>query len=89
MNLVDALEALVEEHDRIGSPLRDRLAPGTPRVDIESTIRGLGLSAPSELVDLFASHDVRDDPGDDARITWFWPAAPFACMRRRPIIVSR
>lgn len=76
MSLTDSLEALVEEHDRIGSLLRDRLAPGVPAELVDSTIRALGLSPPAELVELFAWHEVRDDPGDKWRVTWFWPASP-------------
>jgi hypothetical protein len=76
MSLFDALEALLEEHDRVGSPLRDRLVPGTPPDQTEAAIRGLGLTPTPELLDLFAWHAVRDMPGEDARITWFWPASP-------------
>jgi hypothetical protein len=76
MRLIDSLEALVEEHDRIGSPLRNRLAPGVPRDRIESAVMALGLSPPEELIELFAWHEVRDDPGDRWRVTWFWPASP-------------
>jgi hypothetical protein len=77
MSLIDSLEALVEEHDRIGSPLRERLAPGVSRDRVQSEVMALGLSPPEELVELFAWHEVRDDTGDKGRITWFWPASPF------------
>ena len=77
MSLVESLDALVEEHDRIGSPLRDRLVQGVPRDRIESAVRALGLSPSAELVDLFAWHGIRDDQGDESRITWFWPASPY------------
>jgi hypothetical protein len=80
MSLTDSLEALVEEHDRIGSPLRERLAPGAPDELVDSTIRALGLSPPAELVELFAWHEVRDNPGDKWRTTWFWPASPFTLI---------
>ena len=77
MSLTDSLEAMVVEHDRIGSPLRERLAPGVPRDRVESAVRALGLSPPGELIELFAWHEVGDDPGDKGRVTWFWPASPF------------
>ena len=77
MSLADSLEALVAEHDRIGSPLRERLGPGLPRDRIESAVEALGLSPPADVVDLFAWHEIRDDPRDDARVTWFWPASPY------------
>jgi hypothetical protein len=76
MSLIDSLEALVEEHDRIGSPLRNRLAPGVPRDRMESALMALGLTPAEELIELFAWHEVRDDPGDKWRVTWFWPASP-------------
>ena len=76
MTLVDSLEALVIEHDRIGSPLRAELRPGTPPAEVDGAIRGLGLVPPAELVDFFAWHDLgrRQDLG----VTdWFWPAGGF------------
>ena len=76
MSLIDSLEALVEEHHRIGSPLRARLGPGVSRERIETAVRALGLSPPDELVDLFAWGEVTDDRADAARATWFWPAYP-------------
>lgn len=77
MALVGSLDALVVEHDRIGSPLRDSLGPGAPRAEIEAAVRRLGLSPPAELLDLFAWHDVQDGSGRDLRVDWFWPAGPF------------
>lgn len=76
MTLTEALDALVVEHDRIGSPLRSRLGPGVPRAKVEEALLGLGLSAPEELIELFAWHEIRDEPDDRSRIEWFWPAAP-------------
>jgi hypothetical protein len=76
LSLIESLEALLEEHDRIGSPLRDRLAQGKPPGEVEAAIRGLGLTPPIELVDLFAWREIQDAPGDEARITWLWPASP-------------
>ena len=76
MALADVLDELVVEHDRIGSPFRSRLGPGLPRSTIEATLQGLGLSAPDEVVELFAWHEIRDAEGDRSRVEWFWPAAP-------------
>lgn len=76
MSLIESLETLLEEHDRIRSPLRDRLVQGKSPGQVEAAIRGIGLTPPSDLVDLFAWHDIQDAPGEKTRITWFWPAAP-------------
>jgi hypothetical protein len=70
------LDELVVEHDRIGSPLRARLGPGRSRAEIEAALQGLGLAAPHEVVELFAWREIRDAPGDQSRVEWFWPAAP-------------
>jgi hypothetical protein len=72
--LIDSLEALVSEHDRIGSPLRDELRPGTARGQVEDAVRGLGLEPSLELVDFFAWHDLEARPASPGRIDWFWPA---------------
>jgi hypothetical protein len=72
--LTDSLEALVAQHDRIGSPLRDELRPGISRARIEDAVRGLGLTPNEELIDLFAWHDVEALLGSPNRIDWFWPA---------------
>jgi hypothetical protein len=75
--LTDSLEALVAEHDRIGSPLRDELRPGIPRSDIEAAVRGIGLAPPGELIDLFAWHDLEAVRADVGRVDWFWPAGVY------------
>lgn len=72
--LTDSLDALIVEHDRIGSPLRDELRPGLPRLQIEEAVRGVGLAATRELVDFFAWHDLEALPGSTGRVDWFWPA---------------
>ena len=77
MTLAVSLDALVAEHDRIGSPLRESLGPGAPRAEIAAAVGRLGLSPPAELLDLFAWRDVRDGSGGDVRVDWFWPAGPF------------
>ena len=71
--LTDSLEALVAEHDRIGSSLRDELRSGTPREQVEAAVRELGLIPPAELVEFFAWHDVDAAPGSAGRTDWFWP----------------
>ena len=76
VNLVEALEALVVEHERIGSPLRERLRPGPSAEGIEAVARRLGLALPSEVLELFSWRDIVDIPGETSRITWFWPSAP-------------
>ena len=76
MALVESLEALVAEHDRIGSPLRSRLGAGVAAPTVGSTLSSLGLTATQEVTDLFGWHEIRDEADDKARIEWFWPAAP-------------
>ena len=72
MTLTDSLEALLVEHDRIGSPLRSELKPGPDAETVRRAIAATGLSPHSELVELFSWRDVA---GSD-RTTLFWPAAP-------------
>jgi hypothetical protein len=78
MSLADSLDRLVAEHDRIGSPLREQLAPGTPRSDAIPRIESRGLSPPDELVQLFEWHGYRAAQGSDGPVAWFWPAVPLS-----------
>jgi hypothetical protein len=73
MNLTDSLDALLAEHDRIGSRLRDDLVAGLPREQVDATIRELGLTPPTELLDFFAWHDIRKESRTKPGIDWFWP----------------
>lgn len=77
MTLTDSLEALLAEHDRIGSRLRDDLVAGPPREQVEATIRELGLMPPTELVDFFAWHDIRKESRTKPGIDWFWPVGAY------------
>ena len=72
---MESLEALVAEHDRIGSPLRDELRPATDRGRVEEAVRSLGLDPHPEVVDFFAWHDLEARPASPGRVDWFWPAA--------------
>jgi hypothetical protein len=74
VSLTGSFEALVAEHDRIGSPLREELLPGSSRGRVEDAVRILGLDPPPELIDFFAWHDLAARPGSPGRIDWFWPA---------------
>lgn len=74
MTLLNSLESLVVEHDRIGSPLRDELGPAPGRGAIEEAVRALGLDPGPDLIDFFAWHDLAARPGSPWRIDWFWPA---------------
>jgi cell wall assembly regulator SMI1 len=76
VTLTESLNELVDEHDRIGSPLRSRLGPGLPRGKVEAALHDLGLAAPDEVLELYAWHEIRDAPSDRSRVEWFWPAAP-------------
>jgi hypothetical protein len=77
MGLTELLEALVVEHDRIGSPLRSRLGPGRTAADVEAALGAVGLTPSDEIVEFFGWHEIRDEPGDLSRLDWFWSAAPF------------
>ena len=59
--LVDALDRLMLEHRRIGSPVPDFLLPGLDPAAIRARIVTLGLEAPDEAVELFAWHDGVDN----------------------------
>ena len=82
MSLVDVLEALVVEHDQIGSPLREHLIAGPARAEVIEAVRGVGLEPPDELVDFFAWHDVRDSPDGPPRVDWFWPVGAWRLASR-------
>ena len=59
--LADALDALVAEHRRIGSPLPNYLRPGAPADVAREQIRAtVGGQPPDDLVDLFSWHDGTD-----------------------------
>ena len=73
MTLTDSLEALLAEHDRIGSRLRDDLVAGPPREHVDATISALGLTPPTELLDFFAWRDIRKESRTKPGIDWFWP----------------
>jgi hypothetical protein len=85
--LTDALEALMAQHRRIGSPVPDYLRPGLPVSTVRETIvTAVLLDAPDDLLELFAWHDgideeswQRDDVGTGfARVfgdTYFAPLA--------------
>jgi len=76
VGLTESLEALVAEHDRIGSPLRSRLGPGRSAADVTAALARVGLTPSDEVVELYGWHEIRDAPTDRSRIDWFWPAAP-------------
>jgi hypothetical protein len=69
-DLLDALERILAEHRRIGSPVPDYLRPGAATVHVERAVRGaLGLEPADELVELFTWHDGIDNDrwaGDSA-----------------------
>jgi hypothetical protein len=59
--LVDALDQLMLEHRRIGSPVPDFLIPGPQPAAIRARVARLGLEAPDEAVELFAWHNGTDN----------------------------
>lgn len=59
--LVDALDRLMAEHRRIGSPVPDFLLPGIDPATIRARIATIGIDAPDEAVELFAWHDGVDN----------------------------
>jgi hypothetical protein len=75
LEIIALMEALLAEHDRIGSPLRAELVAGRPEAEVEATIRELSLVPPRSLVELHGWRQARVDPGA-LRASWFWPADP-------------
>jgi hypothetical protein len=59
--LVDALDRLMAEHRRIGSPLPDFLLPGLEPAAIRARIAALELDPPDEVVELFSWHNGVDN----------------------------
>ena len=59
--LVDALERLMVEHRRVGSPVPDYLLPGLDPAAIRARIAPHGLEPPDEAIELFAWHDGTDN----------------------------
>jgi hypothetical protein len=59
--LTDALDRLMDQHRRIGSPLPDFLLPGLEPAAIRARIARMGLEPPDEAVELFAWHNGVDN----------------------------
>lgn len=60
--LTEALDALVAQHRRIGSPVPEYLRPGLPADDVRGQIvAAVGLDPPADAIDLFAWHDGIDN----------------------------
>jgi cell wall assembly regulator SMI1 len=59
--LREALDKLVAEHRRLGSPVGDYLRPGLPAADVERQFEALGLPAPPDVVDLYGWADGTDE----------------------------
>jgi hypothetical protein len=60
-DLTDALDRLIDEHRRIGSPLDRFLRPGISPDDARASLAGLGLAPHEDLVELYAWHDGCDE----------------------------
>ena len=60
MSVSEAIELLVAEHDRIGSPLRRYLHPGLAPSIVQKTLASLDLEPASALVELWSSYDGLD-----------------------------
>jgi hypothetical protein len=98
--LSDALDALLAEHTRIGSPAPGYLRPGLPADDVARQIAAsVGFDPPAELTDLYAWHDGFDNDAwrrDDvaagfARLfddTYFAPLADAVASRRESIQID-
>jgi hypothetical protein len=56
-SLTAALEALLAEHDRIGSPVRHYLTKGRPEAEVRSRLQALGLDPADDLVAFYAWQD--------------------------------
>jgi hypothetical protein len=59
--LTDALERLVEEHHRIGSPLDRFLRPGIDAAAVRAGLTEIGVVPRDDLVELYAWHDGCDE----------------------------
>jgi hypothetical protein len=60
--LTNALEALMAQHRRIGSPVPDYLRPGLAAATVRETIaKAVGIDASDDLLELFGWHDGVDD----------------------------
>jgi cell wall assembly regulator SMI1 len=59
--LREALDELVTEHRRLGSPVGDFLRPGLAAADVERQFEALGLPAPPDVVDLYGWADGTDE----------------------------
>jgi len=68
--LIVALEGLQEEWRRLGAPVRDHLAPGRPVEETSALLAGKGLSAPAEVVALWAWADGTEPRGS------YWSFGP-------------
>ena len=55
--LTTALEGLLAEHDRIGSPVRRYLTKGRPEAEVRSRLQALGLDPADDLVAFYAWQD--------------------------------
>lgn len=73
LTLRDSLDALVAEHDRVGSPLRAQLGPGTDPGQVAAAFRQAGLTPSRQAVELFAWRAVIEL---ERRVDFFWPASP-------------
>ena len=71
--LTTALDALLEEHRRLGSPVGDYLRPGASRAAVERRLGSIGLPAPPDVVDLYGWADGTDEPAWQREA----PRAPF------------
>jgi cell wall assembly regulator SMI1 len=88
------LDALAEEHQRLGSPLRRFLRHGAAADDVRATLATLGLAPVPAVVDLFGWADgvdqarwLRASPGA-ARLTLFWPAQLLDLATSRAILLQ-
>lgn len=55
--LIDALDRLIVEHDRVGSPMRQCLRPGLDTARIARTLDHLSVNPHRSLIDLFGWAD--------------------------------
>ncbi len=70
-----ALDLLIDEHERIGSPLRQYLRPGLDTQRIDATMRSLDVGAPRAIGELWAAHDGVDHRrADDDQRGGLFPA---------------
>ena len=79
--LIDAMEALVQCHARLGRPLASYLRPGLSEQGLIAEFNRIG-SAPSDLVQLYVWHDGVEQEGHTPGEVELFPGYEWLSLRR-------